>query len=296
VEGGINSFRFHGKGLFTIYLQHYNGMMEYLEYGCTIFHYSVILSLKHLEFAYYIYTPMKLDILAFASHPDDAELSCGGTLLLYQSRGKKTGVVDFTRGEMGTRGTPETRMQEAEAASKVLKLDVRENLGFADCFFRNDMEHREKVISVIRKYQPEIVLANAVKDRHPDHGRAAQLVAESCFHAGLVKVQTSDGGRPQNAWRIKALYHYIQDRNLNPDFVVDITDWMQKKMEAIYCFKSQFYNPASKEPETPLTGKHFLEMAVENRNAELGRGIGVAFAEGFTLSRIPGVKDLFSLI
>lgn len=239
---------------------------------------------------------MKLDILAFAAHPDDAEMSCGGTLLLHKSRGKKIGIVDFTRGEMGTRGTPETRLQEADAASGVMKLDARENLGFADCFFRNDMEHRKKVISIIRKYQPEIVLATAVKDRHPDHGRAAQLVAESCFHAGLVKVETSSDGKLQNAWKIKALYHYIQDRNLNPDFVVDISDWMEKKMEAVRCYQSQFHNPGSKEPETPLTGKNFLETVIQNRNAELGRGAGVAFAEGFTVSRIPGVKDLFGLI
>ena len=239
---------------------------------------------------------MKLDILAFAAHPDDVELSAGGTLLLHKSRGKKIGIVDFTKGEMGTRGTPETRLQEADAASKVLQLDARENLGFADCFFRNDMEHRMKVVSVIRKYQPEIVIANAVRDRHPDHGRAAQLVAESCFHAGLVKVETSMDGKPQAAWKVKALYHYIQDRNINPDFVVDISDLVEKKMEAILCFKSQFYSPGSTEPETPLTSKYFLEMAVQNRNAELGRGIGVAYAEGFTASRIPGVKDLFGLI
>ena len=239
---------------------------------------------------------MKLDILAFAAHPDDVELSCGGTLLLHQSRGKKIGIIDLTKGEMGTRGTPETRMQEADAATRILKLDARENLGFADCFFRNDDEHRMKVIAAIRKYQPEIVFANAVKDRHPDHGRAAQLVAESCFHAGLVKVNTTTNGQPQSAWKIKALYHYIQDRNLLPDFVVDISDWMEKKIESILCYKSQFYTPDSKEPETPLTSKRFLEMAVQSRNAELGRGIGVAFAEGFTTSRIPGVKDLFVLI
>lgn len=239
---------------------------------------------------------MKLDILAFGAHPDDVELSCGGTLLLHQSRGKKIGIVDLTRGEMGTRGTPEIRMQESVAASKVLKLETRENLGFADCFFRNDNEHRMKVISTIRKYQPEIVIANAVRDRHPDHGRAAQLVAESCFHAGLVKVETSENGKPQSAWKVKALYHYIQDRNIVLDFVVDISDWMEKKLEAILCYKSQFYNPASSEPQTALTGKNFLDIAVRSRNAELGRGIGVTFAEGFTVSRIPGVKDLFGLI
>lgn len=244
----------------------------------------------------YIYTAfMKLDILAFAAHPDDAELSCGGTLLSHQSRGKKIGIVDFTKGEMGTRGTPEIRMQEAYAASKVLKLDARENLGFADCFFKNDLEHRMRVISIIRKYQPEIVLANAVTDRHPDHGRAAQLVAESCFHAGLVKVETTLDGKPQNAWKIKSLYHYIQDRNLTPHLVVDVSPWMEKKMDSVRCYKSQFYNAGSNEPETPLTSKHFLDT-IQNRNAELGRGIGVAFAEGFTVSRIPGLTDLFSLI
>ena len=239
---------------------------------------------------------MKLDILAFAAHPDDAELACAGTLLSHKANGKKIGIVDFTKGEMGTRGSPETRMQEAVAASKVLKLDARENLGFADCFFINDREHRMKVVSVIRKYQPQIVLANAVRDRHPDHGRAAQLVAESCFHAGLIKVETSESGKPQSAWKIKALYHYIQDRSLTPDLLVDISDWMEKKMEAIQCYRSQFYNPGSNEPETPLSGKHFLQIAVQDRNAESGRSIGVAFAEGFTIARTPGVKDLFSLI
>jgi N-acetylglucosamine malate deacetylase 1 len=238
---------------------------------------------------------MKLNILAFASHPDDAELSCGGTLLLHKSLGKKIGIVDFTRGEMGTRGTPEIRMSESAAASKILQLDARENLGFADCFFNDDKEHRLKVASVIRKYQPEIVLANAIMDRHPDHARAAKLVSESCFLAGLTKTETALEGKPQNAWRIKALYHYIQDRYIKPDFVVDVSEWFDKKMEAILAYKSQFYNPESKEVDTPISSINFLEF-LRSRAAEMGRNIGVQYAEGFTAARTPGVKNLSDLV
>lgn len=238
---------------------------------------------------------MKLDILAFAAHPDDVELSCSGTLLLHKSLGKKIGIVDLTRGEMGTRGTPEIRLQEASAASKILQLDARENLGFADCFFINDKEHKLKVVSIIRKYQPEIILANAIADRHPDHARAAQLVSEACFLAGLKKTETTFDGNPQSLWKVKSLYHYIQDRYIKPDFVIDITEWHEKKMEAVLAYKSQFYNPESKEAETPISTKSFLEF-LKSRAAEMGRSIGVQYAEGFTASRIPGVKNLSDLL
>ncbi|MBK5285017.1 MAG: bacillithiol biosynthesis deacetylase BshB1 [Bacteroidia bacterium] len=238
---------------------------------------------------------MKLDILAFAAHPDDVELSCSGTLLRHKSLGKKIGIVDLTKGEMGTRGTPETRLREADTASKILKLDVRENLGFEDCFFINDREHRMKVVSVIRKYQPEIVLANAVADRHPDHARAAQLISESCFLAGLQKVESAFEGKAQSPWKVKALYYYIQDRYIKPDFIIDISDWYEMKMECIMAYKSQFYNPDSKEPVTPISSKEFLEF-LQSRNTELGRNIGVHYGEGFTASRIPGVIDLFNLV
>jgi len=238
---------------------------------------------------------MKLDILAFAAHPDDEELSCSGTLLHHKSLGKKIGIADLTRGEMGTRGTPETRRMEAAAASKILDLDMRENLGFEDCFFKNDKEHKMKVVSIIRKYQPEIVLANAVTDRHPDHARAAQLISESCFLAGLKKVESSFQNKSQNTWKVKALYHYVQDRYIKPDFIVDISKWYEKKMESIMAYKSQFYNPESKEPATPISSKEFIEF-LESRNIEMGRNIGTHYGEGFTTSRISGVKDLFDLI
>jgi len=238
---------------------------------------------------------MKLDILAFAAHPDDVELSCSGTLLHHKSLGKKIGIADLTRGEMGTRGTPETRRMEAAAASKILDLDMRENLGFEDCFFKNDKEHKMKVVSIIRKYQPEIVLANAVTDRHPDHARAAQLISESCFLAGLKKVESSFQNKSQNTWKVKALYHYVQDRYIKPDFIVDISKWYEKKMESIMAYKSQFYNPESKEPATPISSKEFIEF-LESRNIEMGRNIGTHYGEGFTTSRISGVKDLFDLI
>ena len=237
---------------------------------------------------------MKLDILAFAAHPDDVELSCCGTLLLHHAMGKKIGIVDLTRGEMGTRGTPEIRMQEAEQASKILRLDARENLGFADCFFKDDKEHKLKVVSLIRKYQPEIVLANSIMDRHPDHGRAAKLVAESCFLAGLSKTETSLNGTSQSPWKVKSLFHYIQDRYIRPDFVVDITDWHEKKMEAVMSFKSQFYNPASKEADTPISSKTFLEF-LHARAEEMGHAIGVKYGEGFIAARTPGVKNLSDL-
>jgi bacillithiol biosynthesis deacetylase BshB1 len=238
---------------------------------------------------------MKLDILAFAAHPDDVELSCSATLLLHKSLGKKIGIVDLTRGEMGTRGTPELRMQEAEAASKILRLDARENLGFEDCFFTNDKTHRMKVASVIRKYQPEIVLANAVADRHPDHGRAAKLVAESCFLAGLKNTETFLDGKAQEAWKVKTLYHYIQDRYIKPDVVVDVSEWFDKKMEAVLSFKSQFYNPVSTEPDTPISSKNFLEF-LRSRAEETGHAIGVKYGEGFTASRTLGIKNLSDLI
>jgi bacillithiol biosynthesis deacetylase BshB1 len=238
---------------------------------------------------------MKLDILAFAAHPDDVELSCSATLLLHKSKGKRIGIVDLTQGEMGTRGTPETRMMEAETAAKILQLDVRENLGFEDCFFINDKAHRMKVVSVIRKYQPQIVLANAITDRHPDHGRAAQLVSESCFLAGLKKTETFIDGKAQDSWKVKTLYHYIQDRYIKPDVVVDVSDWFEKKMEAVLAFRSQFYNPSSTEPDTPISSKNFLEF-LRSRAEETGHAIGVKYGEGFTAARTIGINNLSDLI
>jgi bacillithiol biosynthesis deacetylase BshB1 len=239
---------------------------------------------------------LKLDILAFAAHPDDTELSCSGTIASHIAEGKKVGVVDFTRGELGTRGTPETRDQEAKEASEILGLSVRENLGFADGFFQNDQAHQLKVIEVIRRYQPEIVLANAITDRHIDHGRAAQLAHDACFLAGLAKIITFDvHGNPQAAWRPKAVYHYIQDRYIQPAIVVDITNFWEIKVQAIRAFKTQFFDPNSAEPMTPISTPEFLDF-LEGRAREMGRMIGVKYGEGFTKVTTPGVRSLFDLV
>jgi len=239
---------------------------------------------------------MKLDILAFAAHPDDIELSCAGTLLAHIQLGKKVGIVDLTRGELGTRGTPEIRLQESEAATKVLGIHARENLGMADGFFVNDKAHQLKVIAAIRKYQPEIVLMNAISDRHPDHGRGSTLVSESCFLAGLKQIETvSETGEKQTAWRPKNVYHYIQDRLHNPDLVVDISAYWEKKVESIKAFRSQFFDPNSAEPNTYISSPEFLKF-LEARSREMGHLIGVEFGEGFTKERHVGVKNLFDLL
>jgi N-acetylglucosamine malate deacetylase 1 len=238
---------------------------------------------------------MKLDILVIAAHPDDAELSCAGTILNHVALGHKVGIVDLTRGELGTRGTATTRKQEAEDASSILGVSIRENLGLADGFFINDFAHQKKVIATIRKYRPEIVLANAIYDRHPDHGRAAELVFESCFYAGLAKIETADElGKTQIPWRPKALYHFIQTLSLKPDFIVDVSKTWQKKMEAIRAYKTQFYDPDSKEPETHISSPMFMKL-VEARAIEFGSAIGTQYGEGFTVRKMLGVKSLFDL-
>ena len=237
---------------------------------------------------------MKLDLLVFAAHPDDAELACGGTIIRHVLKGKKTGIVDLTRGELSTRGNPELRAKEAAFASKVLGISVRENMGFADGFFQNDREHQFSVITMIRKYQPEIIVCTAVQDRHPDHGRAAKLVSDSNFYSGLRKIITKADGKPQSSWRAKAVYHTIQDRHAKPDFVIDISDVMDKKMKAIHAYKSQFYSELSKEPVTPISTKEFID-GLFARATEYGRTIGVKYAEGFTTERIMGVNTLFDL-
>jgi bacillithiol biosynthesis deacetylase BshB1 len=239
---------------------------------------------------------MKLDILVLAAHPDDAELGCGGTILHHVSLGHKVGVVDFTQGELGTRGTVQTREQEAAASAKILGLSVRENLKLADGFFKNDEAHQRKVIQAIRKYQPEIVLANAVYDRHSDHGRAAELASDACFLSGLAKIETFDEqGNTQKPWRPKVVYHYIQSLFIEPDFVMDVSAHWQKKVEAIKAFKTQFYDPNSSEPQTYISSPDFLRM-IESRGVELGHAIGVKYAEGFTVKRYPGVKNLLDLL
>src|SRR5688572_13207763 len=239
---------------------------------------------------------MKLDILAFAAHPDDIELSCAGTLLTHIQAGKKVGIVDLTRGELGTRGTPEIRLQESEAATKVMGIHARENLGMADGFFENNRAHQLQVIAAIRKYQPEIVLMNAISDRHPDHGRASTLVSESCFLAGLKQIETvSETGEKQTAWRPKNVYHYIQDRHHNPDLIVDISAHWDKKVESIKAFRSQFFDPNSSEPNTYISSPEFLKF-LEARSREMGHLVGVEFGEGFTKERHVGVKNLFDLL
>ncbi len=231
----------------------------------------------------------KVDILAFGVHPDDVELSCSGTILKHIDLGYSVAVIDLTRGELGSRGSADLRIKESEKASKVLKLIARENLGMQDGWLRNTPENQIKVISAIRKYKPDIVLANALDDRHPDHGRAAKLVAESCFYAGLIKIETG-----QEKWRPKALYHYIQDQNLVPDFVVDISSQIERKMESILCYSSQFYEKDQTGPKTPISGKDFLDF-IKAKNKSMGRSIQVDYAEGFNISRIPGVEDITQL-
>jgi bacillithiol biosynthesis deacetylase BshB1 len=238
---------------------------------------------------------MKLHVLAIAAHPDDTELSCSGTLLKHISLGYNCGVLDLTSGELGTRGSAELRLEEAANAAKILGLQVRDNLKMADGFFKNDQQHQLEIIKKIRQYQPDLVLCNAITDRHPDHGRAAQLASEACFYSGLRRVQTQLNGQEQQPWRPKAVYHYIQDKQLKPDIVVDVTEFVEKKMEAIGAFKSQFYNPDSKEPESPISVKNFLEV-VKGKMSVFGRDAGFEYAEGFTVERTPGVTDLFKLV
>ncbi len=237
---------------------------------------------------------MKLDILAIGVHPDDVELSCAGTLLKHIAAKKKVGILDLTKGELGTRGSAEIRTKEAKRAAKILGVSVREQLDLADGFFANDKESQLKIIGIIRKYQPEIVLCNAISDRHPDHGRSAKLAADACFYSGLTKIDTKQGKKSQQAWRPKAVYHYIQDNFIKPDLVIDITKFVDKKMEAIHAYESQFYNPDSKEPSTAISGPEFLEL-VKAKHLIFGRYINVLYAEGFTVDRPVGVKSLLDL-
>ncbi|KOY87136.1 bacillithiol biosynthesis deacetylase BshB1 [bacterium 336/3] len=234
---------------------------------------------------------MKLDILVFAAHPDDAELSCSGTIASHLAQGKKVGVIDLTQGELGTRGTPETRKKEAELASQIMGLTIRENLGFADGFFKNDKEHQIEIIKKIREYQPKIVIANAITDRHPDHGKGAELVRDAFFLAGLRKIETD-----QEAYRPQFLYHFIQDRYIVPDVVVDISDYWEIKKQAILAYGTQFNaNPNDSEPQTYISTPEFFD-AIEARSKELGHQIGVRYGEGFTKTRMLGVKNLFDLV
>ncbi len=238
---------------------------------------------------------MKLDILAFGAHPDDVELGCGGTLAKEVALGKKVGIVDLTRGELGSRGSAEIRDEEAAAAAKILGVTVRENLRMRDGFFVNDEKHQMEIIKMIRKYQPEIVICNAVEDRHIDHGKGSKLVSDACFLSGLLKIETSLDGKQQQHWRPKVVYHFIQWKNLEPDFVVDITGFEDKKVASILAYGSQFYNPEDKGPVTPIATKNFLE-SINYRSQDLGRLIGTEYAEGFTVERYLAVNSLSDLI
>ena len=240
---------------------------------------------------------MKLDILAFGAHPDDVELGCAGTLAKEIQNGKKVGIVDLTRGELGTRGTAQTRDDESKNAADILGISLRLNMEFADGFFVNDAKHQLELIKIIRKYQPDIVLCNAVKDRHIDHGKGSQLVSDACFLSGLVKIDTKDDAYDdtwQQPWRPKQVYHYMQWQNTEPDFAVDITDFMDTKMAAVLAYKTQFFDPDSKAPKTPISTKNFID-SVRFRAADLGRIVGTEFAEGFTVERYPAVDSLFDL-
>lgn len=238
---------------------------------------------------------MKLDILAFGAHPDDIELGCSGTIAKEISLGKKVGIIDLTRGELGTRGSVEIRNAEAAKAMEILGVSVRENLDMRDGFFINDEAHQMRIIEIIRKYKPEIVLCNAVEDRHIDHGKGSSLVSDACFLSGLRQIKTEYEGEAQEAWRPKVVYHYIQWKNLEPDFVVNITGFMEVKMESILAYGSQFYDPNSKEPESPISSKNFLD-SVRYRAQDLGRIIGTQYGEGFTVERYLAVNSLGDLI
>lgn len=239
---------------------------------------------------------MKLNILAFAAHPDDVELACSGTLAKHAEMGEDVGIIDLTEGEMGTRGTPEIRLNEAAISADILGLKVRENLGFDDTFFKNDLAHQTEIVKKIRQYQPDIILANAISDRHPDHARASNLISESVFLAGLKKFETTDdNGNAQEAYRPSKVYHYIQSLPIKPDFVVDVSQQWDKKMKSVKAYASQFHKPGSDEPETYISSPRFMKM-IEARAMEFGQIIGVDYAEGFTVERYLGLKDLNGLI
>ena len=238
---------------------------------------------------------MKLDILAIGAHPDDVEMSWGATIAKEIAAGKNVGILDLTRGELGTRGSAEIRSKEANEAARILGVKVRENLGLSDGFFQNSKEAQLAIIRIIRKFRPEIVLCNAVEDRHIDHGKGSKLSSDSCFLSGLRKIETQLNGESQQAWRPKHVYHYIQWKELEPDFVVDVTGFMDKKLEAVYAYRSQFYDENSKEPETPISSKNATE-SLKYRNRNLGRLIGTEYGEGYTVERYTAVNSVFDLI
>ncbi|WP_111707821.1 bacillithiol biosynthesis deacetylase BshB1 [Lutibacter citreus] len=237
---------------------------------------------------------MKLDILAIGAHPDDVELGCGGTIAKEIKAGKKVGILDLTRGELGTRGSAEIRDIESNNSAKILGVEVRENLAFADGFFINDKKHQLEVIKIIRKYKPEIVLCNAIDDRHIDHSKGSKLASDACFLSGLRKIETIVNGELQDAWRPKQVYHYIQWKNIEPDFVIDVSDTIELKLDSVKAYSSQFYDPKSNEPTSPITSKNFLDSIIY-RAQDLGRLVGCEFAEGFNSERYVAIKKLDDL-
>lgn len=248
----------------------------------------------------YIFVVMEIDILAIGVHPDDIELSAVGTLLSHVAQGYSVGLLDLTRGELGSRGTPEIRRREADEAARMIGVRFRENLGLEDGFIKYEKKSILGVVRVLRHCRPRIVLANALDDRHPDHGRAAKIIADACFYSGLLKIETRDElGNLQEKWRPQAVYHYIQDQQRQPDLVVDITAHLGRKMEIIRCYRSQFEdhqtNEFRHEPKTPISGADFTAF-VEAKNRVFGRDPGFTYAEGFEVRRCPGVKDLFDLV
>ena len=239
---------------------------------------------------------MKVDILAFGSHPDDVELGCGGSILSAISQGLKVGIIDLTKGELGTRGTPEIRKKESEKASEILGVSFRKNLDFKDGFFINDEEHQLKIVEVLREHKPSIIFCNAVKDRHIDHPKGSKLVSDSCFLSGLSKINTNyNNSKNQSPWTPKQIYHYIQWFDLKPDILIDISEFQEKKMKAIMAYESQFYNPKSTEPNTPISSKGFMD-SIKQRDQNFGRISGVDAAEGFTVERPPVVRDIKGII
>lgn len=238
----------------------------------------------------------KLDILVIVAHPDDAELGCGGTIVSQVKNGKKVGVVDLTQGEMGTRGSVAERFQESADAASILGLAARENLRFRDAFFQNDEAHQLEVVRMIRRYQPEIVITNAIEDRHPDHAKGAALVKVACFLAGLARITTTDNGQEQTAWRPKNLYHIVQSNYIDPDFVVDISDTFDQKMKAVLAYKTQFHSPTEQSgSQTFISSPEFLDF-LAGRAREYGQAIRVMYGEGFTTDKKIGIKDVFNLI
>ncbi|MGE6219529.1 bacillithiol biosynthesis deacetylase BshB1 [Nubsella zeaxanthinifaciens] len=237
---------------------------------------------------------MKLDLLVLAVHPDDAELGCSGTIIKHIAQGKKVGIIDFTKGELGTRGTVETREEESRNASKIMGIHARENIGIRDGFFKNDEAHQLKVIEMIRKYQPEIILTNALYDRHPDHGRASELANDAVFLSGLRRIETMMNGEVQQPWRPRLTLQYIQDTYIKPDIIVDISEQMEQKLDAIRAFKTQFDSPSEDEPQTYISTPAFLQSVIA-RAREMGKNIGAEYGEGFTSRKLLGVDSLFDL-